>query len=629
MVEERVQRRLAAILAADVVGYSRLMGEDEAGTRARFNAHLQDLIEPAIAGRQGRIVKTTGDGLLVEFASVIDAVECAVRIQKAMADRNADEPEDRRIEFRIGVNLGDVIIEGDDIHGDGVNVAARLEGLAETGGICVSSDVYRQARGKVDFAFEDLGEQDVKNIAVPVRAYRVRSEIPADQQISAPAKPGLHRKWLAAAAAIILLIGAFAAWNFYVDTPATVATADAKRLSIVVLPFDNLSGDAKQDYLADGITEDLITDLSRIRDAFVIARGTSFTFKGKTADPKAVAKDLNVRYVLEGSVRRAGDQVRVNAQLIDGANGAHLWSERFDRTFENVFSVQNEIVGRLARTLKQELLRAESHQKAKGPPGNPQAWDYALQAYVTLHDFSGDSKERWIGGKQLAEKAIELDPRSVRGWIALSEVHYRDFLRGYGGNSKSWSREQMLAAANKAAQIDIKNADAYTQLGLAYRLNRQFDKAEPACRRALDLNPNHDDALICLALAKIAIGKTMEAFPLLEKSRRLNPRYRSFRRDQFTGYAKLLAQQHEEAVRWIQKAIASRPHSRSKSRHIWLASALAWLDRKDEARKALSTYWNGSRASRTIAQFKKSRGHLSPHMEHVYEGLRRAGMPEK
>jgi TolB-like protein/class 3 adenylate cyclase len=327
LARKRVERRLAAILAADVAGYSRLMGADEEGTHERLKAHLRQLVNPKIKEHRGRIVKNTGDGMLVEFPSVVDAVRCAAEIQRAMIDRNADIPEDKRISFRIGVNLGDVIVEPEDIFGDGVNIAARLEALAEPGGICISRVVRDQIRDKLLYAFEDTGEQSVKNIARPLRAYAMNATAVASlPPVAAPIQP-------------------------VVNTPEILEPVNpvVPRLSIVVLPFANLSKDPEQEYFADGITDDLTTDLWRISGSLVIARNTAFSYKGKSVDAKQVGSELGVRYVLEGSVRRTGDQVRVNVQLIDAETGAHLWADRFDTDRANLSAAQDEITGRLAR----------------------------------------------------------------------------------------------------------------------------------------------------------------------------------------------------------------------------------------------------------------------------------------
>jgi len=377
-------RRLTAILAADVAGYSRLMGADEEGTHERLKAHLEQLINPRIAGHRGRIVKTTGDGILAEFASVVDAVRCATEIQRAMIDRDAQLSEERRIRLRIGINLGDVIAEGEDIFGDGVNVAARLEALAEPGGICVSGAVHDQIRDKLPYPFDDLGEQGVKNIARPVRVYALRPDSVADLPASSA------------------------------PTASIPQPAAAPRLSIVVLPFANLSNDPEQQYFADGITEDLTTDLSRIDGSFVISRNTAFTYRDKPIDTKQIGRELGVRYVLEGSVRRAGNQVRVNAQLIDAESDAHLWAERFDRDTSDLFALQDEITSRIAVTLDLELVGAE----AVRPTEHPVALDYILRGRAArLKPPSRENRAEAIG---LFERALALDPQSVEAQSRLA-----------------------------------------------------------------------------------------------------------------------------------------------------------------------------------------------------------------
>ncbi len=377
-------RRLAAILAADVVGYSRLMGEDEAGTALRVREH-REAARPIVASHGGRIVKTTGDGLLLEFPSVVAAVECAIALQKLMVERNAGTPEVKRIVYRIGVNLGDVLIEGDDILGDGVNVAARLEAICEPGGVLISATAFDHVRGRVDASFVDLGEKQLKNIARPVRAYSVEVGAPTRPTPAAPSKSTATNSravslLLLTALGVLAIAGAAGAWFSWVASrPAAVATgplapaasnatapAEPKHLSIVVLPFTNLSGDPAQDYFADGVTENLTTDLSRIRNSFVIARNTAFTYKGKNLDAKEIGKELGVRYVLEGSVQRDQNRVRVNVQLIDTESGAHLWADRFEEDTADLFRLQDQVVARLANTLGNELVKAEA-EKAPVP----------------------------------------------------------------------------------------------------------------------------------------------------------------------------------------------------------------------------------------------------------------------
>jgi adenylate cyclase len=384
-------RRLAAILAADVAGYSRLMAADEEGTHERLQAHLRELVDPKIKEHRGRIVKSTGDGLLAEFSSVVDAVRCAVKTQRAMIDRNADTPEDKRIIFRIGVNLGDVIVEPEDIFGDGVNIAARLEALAEPGGICISRVVRDQVRDRLDYKFEDMGEQEVKNIARPVRVYALRRE------------------------AIAGLPGPMTPPSTSISQPAV-----PPRMSIVVLPFMNLSDDTEQQYFADGITEDLTTDLSRVPGSFVIARNTAFTYTGQPVDVKKVSRELGVRYVLEGSVRRVGDQVRVNVQLVDGQSGAHLWADRFDTDRANLAQAQDEITGRLARTLNLELVEASVRRSEQERAADPDARDLVMRGWALSNRMaSAATREE---ARRAFERALDIDPESVDARIGLGEV---------------------------------------------------------------------------------------------------------------------------------------------------------------------------------------------------------------
>ena len=377
-------RRLAAILAADVAGYSRLMGADEDGTHERLRAHQRELIEPKIAEHHGRIVKTTGDGMLAEFASVVDAVRCAAELQRAVIDREADMPEDRRIRFRIGINLGDVIVEDEDIFGDGVNVAARLEALSEPGGICISRMVRDQIRDKLPYAFEDLGEQSVKNIARPVRVYALRPEAVAEPP--APSVPA---------------------------APPVAQPAVAPRLSIVVLPFANLSNDPEQQYFADGITEDLTTDLSCIPDMLVISRNTAFTYQGKRVETKQIGRELAVRYVLEGSVRRSDQQVRINAQLIDAERDTHVWAERFNGDTSGLFALQDEITSRIAITLSRELVRVEAARSTQ----HPDALDYILRGRASF--AKPRSRNNYADRIDLFGRALALDPGSVEAqcWL--------------------------------------------------------------------------------------------------------------------------------------------------------------------------------------------------------------------
>jgi adenylate cyclase len=423
-------RRLTAILAADVAGYSRLMGADEEGTHERLKAHLRELVDPKIKEHRGRVVKNTGDGLLAEFASVVDAVRCAAQLQRGMADRNAETPEDKRITFRIGVNLGDVIAEEDDIYGDGVNVAARLEALAEPGGICISRVVRDQIRDKLPYPFDDRGEQSVKNIARSVRVYALRPEAVAELPLvgkpaSARRRRGIVPASVVVAVAVALVIAAIAWAMWPAIKPSTspgVATATsvmplvAPRLSIVVLPFANLTNDPEQQYLADGITEDLTTDLSRIGHMFVISRNTAFTYRGKSVNAKQIGRELGVRYVLEGSVQRSGNQVRISAQLIDAATDRHLWAERFDRDRSDLFAMQNEITGRIANTLNGELVTVEASRATD----QPDVLDYILRGRAAWN--KGPMRDNLAQAIGLFERALALNPQSVEAQSSLADA---------------------------------------------------------------------------------------------------------------------------------------------------------------------------------------------------------------
>ncbi len=442
MAAPRVDRRLAAIMAVDVVGYSRLIGADEAGTLARVKAHRVELAEPLIAEHRGRVVKLTGDGALVEFGSAVDAVECAVAIQNCIAEREAAEPEARRIRYRIGINIGDIVLEDGDIFGDGVNVAARLEGLAEPGGICVARNVYNQVETKLDLTFEPMGEHTVKNIAKPITVYRVlpgsaraakRGPFHLDSALRGPRQAAI-----AAAVAVLLVAGAAGAWHTFwrpSAPPAAVAeiagsgAAQARpalplpdKPSIAVLPFDNLSGEARYQRLADGITEDIITDLSRFRDLFVIARNSTFFYKDKPTDVRQIARELGVRFVLEGSLQAQDERVRITAQLIDASTGNHVWSERYDRFLDDVFAVQDEVTQSIVAQLGGlygAITRVGRDVARRKPSESLQAYDYYLLGIETTARFT---KEDLKTAQELFRKALQLDPNFARGYVGLTHT---------------------------------------------------------------------------------------------------------------------------------------------------------------------------------------------------------------
>jgi adenylate cyclase len=480
-----VRRRLAAILAADVVTYSRLMDLDETGTHTAWKSHRGELIDATITGHEGRTVKLIGDGFLAEFPSVVNAVACAAAIQHGMRERNAGLPRDRRMELRIGINLGDVIVEGDDIYGDGVNVAARLESIAEPGGIVVSGAVRDNVGNRLDLRFEDIGEQRLKNIDRPVRAYTVLLDIsPALTTVRSEA--GSQKTWL-------------------VEKP-----------SIVVLPFNNMSGDPEQEYFGDGITEDLITDLSKISSLFVVARNTSFTYKGKPVKAQQVSQDLRVTFILEGSVRKVGSRVRVSAQLVDGRDGGHLWADRYDRDLTDIFTIQDEITHSIIDQLRVKLLPEEKAIISRVPTENMEAYGYYLRGRQFLHRHS---QLYYVLAKRMFTKAIELDPLYARAYAGLADCDSFLFLH-YNADV---STDSILAASAKALDLEAGLAEAHASRGLALSLRERYPEAVAEFDQAIAFDPNLFEAHYFYARACFAQGKLEEAAQLFQRAAELKP----------------------------------------------------------------------------------------------------------
>ena len=475
-----MERRLSAIMSADVVGYSRLMGANEVGTLQSLQAHQAELIEPEISRSQGRVVKLTGDGMLVEFPSVVNAVEAACAIQRAMPARNADVPEDRRIEFRIGINLGDVIVQGDDLFGDGVNVAARIEGAAKPGGIAVSQSVCEHIGNKLDLVFHDRGEEQLKNIERPVRIYDIVLEPSA--AISGAAVDDLRE-----------------------DKP-----------SIAVLPFNNMSGDPEQEFFSDGIAEDIITDLSKISSLFVIGRNTSFTYKGKSFQLPRVATELGVRYLLEGSVRKAGERVRVTAQLIDGPSGGHLWADRYDRDLTDIFAIQDEITKAIVEQLKVRLVPEEKKAIAQVPTENIEAYTLYLKGREFFHNLT-----KWFVqlARQMFVKAVEVDPSFARAYAGIANCDAR-LAGSYGAPIEV---DEILATAGKALALDPNLADAHAARGHALSNSGRADEAEEAFEKALALEPNNFEANYLYARLCIKQGRRERAAELLIRALEVQP----------------------------------------------------------------------------------------------------------
>ena len=480
-----VHRRLAAILAADVVTYSRLMDLDETGTHAAWKSHRGELIDAKITEHEGRTVKLIGDGFLAEFPSVVNAVACAAAIQQGMRERNAGLPRDRRMELRIGINLGDVIVEGDDIYGDGVNVAARLEGIAEPGGIVVSGAVRDNVGNRLDLRFEDMGEQRLKNIDRPVRAYSVLLDIPSALMTSR------------------LDAGSQKTWS--IEKP-----------SIVVLPFNNMSGDPEQEYFGDGITEDLITDLSKISGLFVVARNTSFTYKGKPVKAQQLSQDLRVNFILEGSVRKVGSRVRVSAQLVDGRDGGHLWADRYDRDLTDIFAIQDEITHSIIDQLRIKLLPEEKEIISRVPTENVEAYGYYLRGRQFLHRHS---KSYYVLAKRMFAKAIELDPLYARAYAGLADCDSFLFLH-YNADV---STDSILAASAKALDLEGGLAEAHASRGLALSLRERYPEAVAEFDQAIAFDPNLFEAHYFYARACFAQGKLEEAARLFQRAAELKP----------------------------------------------------------------------------------------------------------
>jgi adenylate cyclase len=486
MGPERVQRRLAAILAADVVGYSRLMAADEAGTLAALRAHRADLFDPKVAEHGGRTVKLMGDGALVEFASVVDAVECAVAIQEGTRAINAGLPDDKRIVLRVGINVGDVILEGDDIYGDGVNIAARLEGIAEPGGIAISEDAWRQVHGKVKAGFVDLGEKSLKNIARPVRIYRVEfGQEGAKQSV----EPG---------------------W------------ALSEQPSIAVLPFQNMSGDSEQDYFCDGLVEDIITTLSKLGGLRVIARNSTFVYKGRSVDVREAAKQLGVRYVLEGSVRKSGNRVRITAQLIDARDGAHVWAERYDRAVDDIFAIQDEITVVLATEMQVKLTEGEQARLRCTTTSNIEAWNCWVQGLS--HFRQSLSREQMGQARRYWEKALALDSNSAVLNAMLGFIHCLDGRFGWW-DDRDTALGKARSYADRALEIEPSNADAHTTLSILLLAERRFEEAVACARRAVELAPGSADAAELASFVLAPSGFPDEAVALSRKAMALNPNY--------------------------------------------------------------------------------------------------------
>jgi adenylate cyclase len=609
-------RRLAAILAADLVGYSRLIREDEAGTLAALKFHLDELIEPKVAERNGRIVKLMGDGLLAEFPSAVEAVQCAVEIQHLVGAGSAEVPEDKRAIYRIGINIGDIIVEGDDIYGDGVNVAARLEGLAEPGGICIARNVFDEVKDKLNLTIEHLGGREVKNIAEPVTVYRVildeKAAISVTPVVRKAAKR-TSRRWVTTVAAAVILLAAAGGALWWQPWAHVVESASIERMafplpekpSIAVLPFDNLSGDIDQQYFADGITEDIITALSRFHDLFVIARNSTFAYKDKPVKVQKVAEDLGVRYVLEGSVRKVDQSLRINVQLIDALSGRNVWAESYDREASASLQLQNDIVRAIVTAMAVKVEEVERQELIRATPNSFRAYDYFLRG----RDLQV-RKGFWV-------QDINQEVRQLQeAW-----THLYDFLFGWTDPSGP-SLDRALELAHKAVSLDPSSARAHYILGYVYLYNKEHDLAAAEVDKALTLNPNEANLRAGMAGLQIYGGNPRAAIVQLRDAMRHNPHHPDWYWH-FLGWAQYHAAQYDEVIEAL-KRVASP----SAGDHRVLAATYARLGRLDEARKHAAEVLE-QEPKFNLSYFRTSLPYRNKaDLDNYIDALRKAGLPE-
>jgi adenylate cyclase len=596
-MSEGTQRRLAAIVAVDVAGYSRLMGEDEAGTLAALKAH-REAIRPVVQEHGGRIVGTAGDGLLLEFPSVTEAVLCATEIQPMIAERNADVPDDRKMLYRIGINLGDVIIDGDDVYGDGVNIAARLEALAEPGGVCISQTVLEHVQYRVDTSFQDMGEVEVKNIARPVRIWHWTPGGAAEDSVD----------------------------NSFAETSGSLPLPN--KPSIAVLPFENMSGDPQQEFFADGVTEDIITALSRVRWLFVIARNSTFTYKGQPADVKRVSEELGVRYILEGSVRKAGNMVRITAQLIDATTGNHVWADRYDRSVEDVFAVQDEITQTIVSAIQPELGHVERIRLSRKALENMDAWEchHRGMEYIWHPEPAGLEKAR-----ECFEQALALSPEYTPALAGLAYRNYQCVAFGIGIEDAA-TREEVISEGidfgRRAIAADDRDHFPYLALARVLTVKGDFDEAIDMSRQSLSLNPNEMHAHHALGVALMLAGRSAEALPELEMALRLSPMdpYR-WATKLGMGICYYFLRDYVRSEEWVRKSI--QDHAENLLSLSTLAAALAQQGRTDEAKRTYAEVLR-IQPDHSLKTVDNSYQYRNPNdRKNLVEGLIKAGMPEE
>ena len=586
MATEGFKRRLTAILSADVEGYSRLMSQDEEATVKTLKQH-RETISGLILDHRGRVVDAPGDNILAEFGSVVDAVKCAVGIQQTLNTKNAGLPEDRRMNFRIGVNLGDVIEEEDRIYGDGVNIAARLEGLAEGGGICISGTAFDQVKNKLSVGYQYVGKQTVKNIPDPVRAYKVLMEPEAAGKVIGEEEPK-PAKWgwktVAAGVLVLVVLAGGLVWNFYLRAPRIEPASVDKmayplpdKPSLAVLPFDNLTGDPDQEYFSDGITEEIITALAKIPKLFVIARNSTFTYKGKPVKVQQVSEELGVQYVVEGSVRRAEDRVRITAQLIDALTGRHIWAENYDRDIKDIFAVQDEITKKIIMELQVELTEGEQARVYERGTKNLEAYLKVLQAAQVGRRLNQEDN---LKARRMAEEAIGLDPDYASAYRELGATHLREvWLRITKSPKDSLRRAAQLA--KQAIALDESLPPAHTLLGQVYVLSRAFEKAIAEGQRVIELDPNGAESHWFLGMALVFAGRPEEAIQSLEKAIRLNP-FAGSHYFHIRALSHWYLGQYEEAIEWGEKAVNRSPQDQLS--HAVLTMSYSSAGREEDAR---------------------------------------------
>jgi len=633
MTQEGFKRKLTAILSADAVGYSRLMAEDETAT-VKTIASYREIMASLIKQHRGRVVDSPGDNLLAEFSSVVDAVQCAVAVQNEIQTRNAELPDNRRMEFRIGINLGDVIEEEDRIYGDGVNIAARLEALADPAGICVSKTAFDQIETKLPLGYEYLGEQSVKNIPKPVGAYRVLMKPDAVGKVIGEKRflgRFSRRTSLAAIVILVLVAGGLVSWNIYLQQSKKIEPASMEKMalplpdlpSIAVLPFDNMSGDPKQEFLSDGITENIITALSKVPRLFVIARNSTSTYKGKPVKVKQVSEELGVQYVLEGSVQRSADRIRITAQLIDALKGHHLWAERYDRDLTEIFSLQDEITLKILKAIQVKLTEGETHW-AGSYAGGKQDLDCYLKTMEALGHVQRANIEDTNVARRIAEEAIATCPDPLKPYNLMASIHMMDYWFGTGKSPRE-SIRKAIELAQKSVAVEDSRAEAHALLGYLYSLRKEWDKAIAEGERSLALNPSGADVKYWYATTLTLAGRPEEAILLFEKAIRLNP-FGPSRYFVSYGHALLYVGRFEEAVSAYKKALQREPNNFFA--HLRLAATYSMMGLEKETQAEASEVLRLN-PKFSLDNFAKALGYKDQtETEKIITALRKAGLPD-